>query len=156
MNQTLGQEVFLSSVTAVRCTCKSFYRPKRQISLPFHILQLIKSLPFYMLGKISKFSHLCHRHKMRLLVFLGTFTDRNFRFPRPFIYFSSWNPIFSYTSSLKKAPLSGGAYPYRSTPRAPCWPLLRGPTFLYFRLLISNFRDFQKSSRKFMKQIKPI
>ena len=24
-----------------------FYRPKKQISLPFHILQLVKSLPFH-------------------------------------------------------------------------------------------------------------
>ena len=73
--------------TAIRCVCKSFYTPKRQISLPFYKLQLMKSLPFYMPGKIRKFSHLCHRHKMRLLAFLGTFTDRNFRFPRPFVYF---------------------------------------------------------------------
>ena len=28
-------------------------------------------------GKIRKFSHLCHGHKMRLFAFLGTFTDRN-------------------------------------------------------------------------------
>ena len=34
-------------------------------------------------------------------------TDRNDKFPYPFIYFNWWNPTLSCTWSLKKVPLSG-------------------------------------------------
>ena len=37
--------------------------------------------------KTRKFSRHFHSHKMQLLVLLGIFTDRNDRFPHPFIYF---------------------------------------------------------------------
>ena len=53
-------------------------------------------------------------HKMRLLTFLGPFTDRNDRFPFPFISLNQWNPYsFIGTWSPKKVPILGGASLYR-------------------------------------------
>ena len=51
---------------------------------------------------------------MHLLALLGLFTDLNDRFPYPFIYGTSTSEItsLSYTWSLKKIPLSGGASLY--------------------------------------------
>ena len=37
-------------------------------------------------GRLRHFSCLSHSHKMGLLALLGPFTDRNNRFPHPFIY----------------------------------------------------------------------
>ena len=50
---------------------------------------------------------------MHLLALLGLFTDRNDIFPHPFIYLTSETHTLSYTWSLKKLPLLGGATLYR-------------------------------------------
>ena len=56
-------------------------------------------------------SWLFHSHKMHLLAFLDLFTDWNDIFPYPFIYLTSEIPSLSYTWSLKRLPLLGGAFP---------------------------------------------
>ena len=46
-NKSLNQEVFPDFFTTIKCADRFFYRPKWQISRPFHILKIVKSLPFY-------------------------------------------------------------------------------------------------------------
>ena len=46
-NKSLNQEVFPDFFTSIKCADRFFYRPKWQISRPFHILKIVKSLPFY-------------------------------------------------------------------------------------------------------------
>ena len=59
---------------------------------------------------------------MHLLAFLDLFTDGNDIFPYPFIYLTSEIPSLSYTWSLKRLPLLGGAFPYRPLYRVPPTP----------------------------------
>ena len=46
-NKSLNQEVFPDFFTTIKCADRFFYRPKWQISPPFHILKIVKFLPFY-------------------------------------------------------------------------------------------------------------
>ena len=60
MNKSLKQKVcFLNFFKALKCfICGPFgpfYSPKWQISLPFHILQLVKSLPFHIPGPRKRY-----------------------------------------------------------------------------------------------------
>ena len=45
--------------------------------------------------------------QLNLSTLLCIVTDRNDKFPYPFIHFNWWNPTLSYTWRLKKVPLSG-------------------------------------------------
>ena len=60
MNKSQKQKVcFLDFFTALNCfICGPFgpfYGPKWQISLPFHILQLVKSFPFHIPGPCKRY-----------------------------------------------------------------------------------------------------
>ena len=73
--------------------------------LPFYIQFLTEKLPlsytFY--HKTRTFLEPFLSHKLHLLALLGLFTDRNDRFPYPFIYFNKWFPhSFTYLKPEKR------------------------------------------------------
>ena len=73
-----------------------------------------------------------HSHKMRHLVLLGHFTNRNDKFPNPYIYFNYWIPCpFHIPGDWKR-----GFFPYRQLyPPPPPSGFFPGTWYLAFLFL---------------------
>ena len=66
--------------------------PGLELCLPLNCCKCIV-FKIWINHKTRTFSRLFHTHKTHLLALLGLSTDRQDKFPYPFIYFNKWDPF---------------------------------------------------------------